>query len=114
MTPAPNNVEDAMKLFPILTLAGGFMAASPAIAHHPEHTNIPFPTRGACEAETQELSNSDDWLLDAFPDIFSSAGEVRSFLNRAFTCERNASDGQFYITDHRLEVLDSEWLKRRQ
>ena len=87
---------------------------SAAIADHAGHLNTPFPTRGGCEAETSALSNNDDWLLDAFPDLFSSEGEVRSFLNKAFTCERNQSDGNFYITDHRQEVLGSDWFQRRQ
>lgn len=102
-----------MRELAVMLVGPMLLVASPALAHHPEHTNIPFATRGQCEAETQSLSNSDDWLLDAFPDFFSSEGEVRSFLNRAFTCERR-SDGSFYITDHRLEVIDSEWFQRRQ
>ena len=102
-----------MKYFPILMLAGTLVIAGPAVAHHAEHLNDPFATRGACEAERSGLSNDDDWLIDAFPDLFSSAGEVRSFLNRAFTCELNSSDGNFYITDHRVEVLNSDWFARR-
>lgn len=43
----------------------------------------------------------------------STTGELRSFLNRAFTCELNEGDGQWYIKDHRLEVLGSEWFQRR-
>ena len=87
---------------------------APAAAHHVDNLDVPFALRGACEARTQELSNSDDWLLDTFPELFSSEGEVRSFLNRAFTCERNEGDGQWYITDHRIEVLESDWFQRRQ
>ena len=96
-----------------LSLTLGMIIASPAIANHVFHTDVPFPTRGACEAQRAALSNDDDWMLDAFPENFSSEGEVRIFLNRAFTCEQNASDGQWYITDHRLEVLDSDWFQRR-
>jgi hypothetical protein len=94
-------------------LAGTFVIAGPAVANHIEHLNDPFATRGACEAKTSALSNEDDWLLDAFPDVFSSEGEVRSFLNKAFTCDLNGSDGNFYITDHRQEVLDSDWFQQR-
>jgi histidinol-phosphate/aromatic aminotransferase/cobyric acid decarboxylase-like protein len=105
--------EDVMKYFPVLMLAGTLAVASPAVANHIGHLDTPFPTRGGCEAETSALSNDDDWLLDAFPDVFSSEGEVRSFLNKAFTCEINQSDGNFYITDHRVEVLNSEWFAQR-
>jgi hypothetical protein len=51
--------------------------------------------------------------LPSQEDGEQSKGEVRSFLNRAFTCEQSGSDGQWYITDHRQEVLDSEWMQRR-
>jgi len=101
-----------MKNVRFLLLAGAVAVASPAFANHIEHLDEPFSTRGACEAETQQLSNGDDWLIDVFPDVFSSEGEVRSFLNRAFTCDRH-SDGQYYITDHRQEVLDSDWFAQR-
>jgi hypothetical protein len=87
--------------------------ATGAGAHHAENLNVPFSTRGACEAENSALSNEDGWLLDAFPSLFSSEGEVRSFLNRAFKCEPNQSDGNFYITDHRAEVIASDWFQRR-
>src|SRR5213075_2848159 len=105
--------EDVMKRVSILMLVGATFVPTAAAANHVGHLDTPFPTRGACEAETSALSNGDDWLLDAFPDIFSSEGEVRSFLNKAFTCEINQSDGNFYITDHRQEVLDSEWFQHR-
>jgi hypothetical protein len=98
----------------LITIAGAglFLAAAPAAAHHVDHLDEPFATRGACEAERQALSNDDDFLIDQFPMLFSSEGEVRSFLNRAFTCEP-AGDGNWYIRDHRLEVLASDWFKRR-
>ncbi len=103
-----------MRAFCILAGIAAITVAGPALAHHPEHLDFPFPTRGACEAETQALSNDDDWLLESFPGVFSSAGEVRSFLNRAFSCDVHESDGQWYITDHRSEVLNSDWYLRRQ
>ena len=91
--------------------AGLFVIASPAAANHVTHLNDPFVSRGACEAETQELSNTDDFLLEVFPDLFSSEGELRSFLNRAFTCEPRGDS--WYITDHRTDVLGSDWFQRR-
>ena len=89
----------------LLTLAG------PVSAHHIDYLNVPFDGRGDCEAARQALSNEDDFLIDQFPQLFSSEGEVRSFLNRAFTCE--SSGGSWYITDHRTEVLASDWFTRR-
>lgn len=101
------------KLFATLAI-GTFAFASPAAANHIFNLETPFPSRGACEAESAELSAGDqDMLLENFPEVFSTKGEVASFLTRAFSCERNASDGQWYITDHRQEVLDSEWFQRR-
>ena len=91
---------------------GALLIAAPAAANHVFHLEDPFASRGACEAERQQLSNDDDFLIDVFPDLFSSEGEVRSFLNRAFPCELR-DDGNWYITDHRIEVLDSDWFKRR-
>lgn len=85
--------------------------AAPLAAHHVENLTTPFDSRGACEKTLQSLSNNDDFLLDRFPQLFSSPGEVRSFLNRAFPCETR--DGDWYITDHRQEVLNSDWFKRR-
>jgi len=106
-------VEDAMnKLIGTLALSA-ILLTSPAFATHVTELNTPFASRGACEAERASLSNDDDFLLDAFPNLFSSAGEVRSFLNRAFLCEQSRGDDQWYITDHRREVLASEWFKRR-
>ena len=101
-----------MKRLSILAGVAAVVLASPASADHIFHLDIPFASHGACEAERNALSNEDDFLLDAFPDLFSSPGEVRSFLTRAFTCEVR-SDGQWYITDHRVEVLDSDWFARR-
>ena len=90
---------------------GTLVVVSPAAAYHIRYLDTPFPSRGACETQRASLSNDDDFLLDAFPQLFSSEGEVRSFLNRAFTCEQRGSD--WYITDHRSEVIDSDWFQRR-
>lgn len=93
--------------------AGAALVASPASAEHVWHTDIPYPSRGACEAAVANLSAGDREWLAQFTDVFSSDGEVMSFLARAFPCEKGG-DGQFYISDHRVEVLDSEWFQRRQ
>lgn len=102
-----------MRFLPKLAI-GALVVASPAAADHIFHLAIPYSSRGACEAEVAALSNDDrDSLLDRFPQFFSSTGEVASFLTRAFTCERNGSDGQWYIEDNRQQVINSEWFQRR-
>lgn len=102
-----------MKQLAILALAATAVA-SPAAASHVFNLDTPFASRGACESEVASLSKDDqDQLLDNFPQFFSTTGEVSSFLTRAFSCELNGSDGQWYIGDHRLEVLQSDWFQRR-
>ena len=108
---APHKKEDIMNKRFVAMLIGSLGLAAPSAAHHVDNLNTPFESRGACESAKQVLSNSDDFLLDRFPNIFSSAGEVRSFLNRAFPCE--VRNGSWYLIDHRQEVLDSDWLLRR-
>lgn len=102
-----------MKNARFIVVAAAVAVASPAVANHVLYLDTPFPTRGACESMSAQLSAEDRyWLGDAFPTLFSSDGEVESFLARAFTCERH-SNGQYYITDHRQEVLDSAWFAQR-
>lgn len=102
-----------MRIFSTLAI-GALVISSPAAAEHIFHLDVPYPSRGACEAEIAVFS-ADDWesLLARFPNFFSSNGEVASFLTRAFTCERDEADGQWYITDHRADVIGSEWFQRR-
>lgn len=89
----------------------GALSATPAIAHD---ETAAFSSRGACEAASAEMSREDlPWLLETFPDLFDTTGEVNSFLTKAWTCDRNASDGQFYIINHIEEVLGSRWYDRR-
>lgn len=87
--------------------------ASPASASHRGNLEVPFDSRGECQAALQNLNVTDDFLLAARPDLFSSEGEVQSFLRRAFNCESNRGDGKWYIVDHGAEVLASEWFQRR-
>jgi hypothetical protein len=105
--------ENLMKKLQISLAVVALSAAAPALAHHVEYLDVPFDSRGACEAQMASLSNEDDFLIDQFPDLFSSEGEVRSFLNMAFKCEQNRGDGAWYITDYRSEVLASDWFTRR-
>ena len=104
-----------MKIISLLVGIAALTTAGPAFAGQLENLNTPYPTRGACESANAGFSNEiRDSLLDNFPNFFASEGEVASFLTRAFPCELNASDGQWYIKDHRLQVLTSDWYLRRQ
>lgn len=74
----------------------------------------PYSSRGDCEAHRATLRSDDrDSLLDRFPQIFSTPAEVSSFISRAFSCERSAPDGKWYLVDRRLEVINSEWFQSR-
>ena len=98
-----------MKRFATLMLVGAILAPTAAVAHD---TETVYPDRGACEAASAGMSNAEqDWLLDTFPEVFDTRGEVSSFLTRAWTCD--GGNGQYSIADHRAEVLDSEWFQRR-
>ena len=103
-----------MNKLSILAGLAAIALGSPAAANHVFNLDTPFASRGACEVERNALSNDDYWLLDVpGQDFFSSKGEVRSFLNMAFPCELNGTDGQWYMIDHRIEVLEGEWFQRR-
>jgi hypothetical protein len=93
----------------LLALAAGTIA-SPAFADHAFNTDTPYVSRGACEAADADFDNGDrEWLSEA---AGLSDGAIRSMLQRAWQCELG-SDGQWYITDHRFEVLSSDWWLRR-
>jgi hypothetical protein len=94
-----------------LLLFGAIAVPTAAAAHD---TTTPYSTRGGCEASSAAQSNAEkDWLLDTFPEFFATEGDASSFLTRAWTCDRNASDGQFYLTDHVADTLGSEWFQHR-
>jgi hypothetical protein len=97
-----------------LSIIAGIAAVTFATAATAHDTTVAYPTRGGCEASSAAQSNAEkDWLLDTFPQFFSTEGDVSSFLTRAFTCDRNASDGQYYMTDHIAETLASQWFQQR-
>jgi hypothetical protein len=103
-----------MKTRLILSGFAAIAATSPAFASHLVGNDTPFPTRGACESYTAEgIPAERQRLVDNFPNFFDSYGDVASFLTRAWTCELNEEDGQWYIGDHRFDVLGSEWYQRR-
>ena len=89
-----------MKILSAGSVVGALFAASPAFAHD---TETSFATRGACERASAAMSNEETEWLVTLPD----------FLTRAWTCDRNASDGQWYITDHVEDALASDWYLRR-
>ena len=93
---------------------GALMAASPAFAGQLDNLDTPYASRGDCESANAGFSNEvRDSLLEQFPNFFYNEGDVASFLTRAFTCELDASDGQWYIKDHRFDVLTSDWYQHR-
>ena len=103
-----------MKKLPILAGFASLTFATPTVAHHAENLGIPFDSRGDCESTMDQFRSRDkDFLTSTFPQIFSTAGDVNSFLSRAFTCDLSDVDGQWYISDHRAEVLASDWFQRR-
>ena len=97
-----------------LSIAAGIAAISFATAAAAHDTTTGYPSRGACEAASASMSNAEkDWLVTTFPGLFDTTGEAASFLTRAWTCDRNSSDGLYYITDHIEDVLASDWFAQR-
>lgn len=100
-----------MKTFLVLAVLGCASLSTAAAAHD---TNVPYASRGQCESASAAQSNAEkDWVLATFPDLFDSTGQVASFLTRAWTCDLNSSDGQYYIVNHIDEVLGSSWYQQR-
>ena len=106
-----NNTAVAVLLSGSLLIT--IFGASPAIASHRFNLDVPFDSAAECTVASAQLSNDDDFLLDAFPELFGNPGELRSFLARAFTCEQTRGDGKWYIVDHGAELIASEWFQRR-
>ena len=100
-----------MRSIATCVLIGTLAIARPAAAHD---TETAYSSRGACEAASAGESNAENaWLVATFPDLFDTTGEAASFLTRAWTCDRNESDGRYYVTDHIEEVLASDWFAQR-
>lgn len=103
-----------MKKLPISLALASLVVAKPAAANH-IITPTPFESYGECESENARLSNEDAERQFALrPDLFSNMGEARSFMTRAFSCELDPDDGFWYLTDHRREVIASDWFQRRR
>lgn len=98
------------KTIAIVGAAIAIAAAAPAPANHLLHLDTPYASRGECEAAVADFNSDDrDALLARFPTWFDNKGDVQSLLTRAFPCELNDADGQWYITDRLAEVLSSDW-----
>jgi len=97
-----------------LSIVAGIAAMTVSTAVTAHDTATGYPSRGACEAASAGMSNDENaWLVATFPQFFDTTGEAASFLTRAFTCDRNSSDGLYYITDHIEDVLGSDWFAQR-
>lgn len=103
-----------MKLHLITAAVGLAFLSTPALADHVYNLDEPHASRGACEARMAELAKHDrKWLAASFPHLFSGVGDSSSFLTRAFECGYDDEDGAWYIGDHRMEVMQSDWWTRR-
>jgi hypothetical protein len=103
-----------MKRIGTAIAVGMLMIAGPAFAGQLDNLGTPYPSRGACESANAGFSNEvRDSLLEQFPNFFDSEGDVQSFLTRAFPCELDPADGNWYIRDQRLAVLTSDWYQHR-
>ncbi len=100
-------------LFAALGL-GALAVTAPAMAHHIDNLETPYASRGACEAAMAGLAAEDaDTLPDRFPQFFGRRGDAASFLTRAFTCDYDPVAQAWFITDHRVEILNSDWFLKK-
>lgn len=103
-----------MKSVWILAGLAAITVASPAAAQHLDNLDTPYASLGECQAASNGFSmDVRAGLLAMFPNFFESQGDITSFLIKAFPCELDESDEQWYLQDTRSEVLGSEWYQRR-
>jgi hypothetical protein len=100
-----------MRKFPVILALGALVTASPATANH-IFTPTPLASYGECESANANEDAERPFPLR--PGLFSSMGEARSFMTRAFSCEYDPDDDSWYLSDHRGEVIASDWFQRRQ
>ncbi|HZC37311.1 MAG TPA: hypothetical protein VE221_01405 [Sphingomicrobium sp.] len=78
----------------ILLVAGTSLTTSGAAFAHP--TDIPFPTRGACEAAYAAASKDDrDFLVSH--GVFDNNGQFQMGVRDLFRCEYNEEEQAWYI-----------------
>ena len=78
----------------ILLVAGTSLASSGVVSAHP--TNIPFPTRGACEVAYEESSKLDrERLVDL--GIFDTKGAAQRTFKDLFQCEYDPEEQAWFI-----------------
>jgi hypothetical protein len=100
-----------MRKFPVILALGALVTASPATANHIFSPRELWQVR----ISNARLSNEDaERQFPLQPDLFSSMGEARSFMTRAFSSEYDPDDDSWYRSDHRGEVIASDWFQRRQ
>lgn len=100
-----------MKKIAILVALATAATSTAAVASHDPTT--PYTTRGECESAAAQQSAADwDFVMDASMGFFTTRGEVASMLTRQYTCDLG-EDGQWYITNRRFEVMESDWFEKR-
>lgn len=102
------------KLMTMTAIATLVLCASEAAAQHLDNLDTPYASRGACESAVAQFNgNARERLLTSFPNFFNRNGDVASFLTRAFPCEYDAGVDAWFITDHRGDVLFSDWYMKK-
>ena len=104
---------EVMKRFALPALAAACLPLSPASANHLVNLGTPYASRGQCEAEVAHFNGDDaEMIMERFPELFDSLGDVMSMFTRAFPCTQGP-DGAWYIEDHRYEVIATDWFQRK-
>jgi len=81
------------KLIFLAAAAGAVMPVGTAVAHP---TDIPYPTRGACEVAYEQASKNDrDWLVAA--GIFDTIGAAQSTFKDLFQCQYDPDQDAWFI-----------------
>lgn len=63
-----------------------------------------YETRAQCELAYVEMNKFDrDWLLNNFPQLFDSPGDVMHFLTQHVDCEYDPAENVWFMADHRFD-----------